>query len=197
MTIDKYSRKIVFTEGFEPPAALSGAARAKTCCFTGHRPEKLPAGEELAQMNKKAAVFIRLLAQRGFGRFITGMSRGFDLEMARLVMQLGGSLICALPYPEQEREMRTEEEKKLYAAALENAELIMISSPHYTRGCYGVRNRLMVECSAALIGYAADRESRSGSMQTVRMAERAGLETYIMYGTQQISRCEIDFKEKR
>ena len=96
MTIDKYSQKIVFTEGFEPPAALSGAARAKTCCFTGHRPEKLPAGEELAQMNKKAAVFIRLLAQRGFGRFITGMSRGFDLEMARLVMQLGGRLICAL-----------------------------------------------------------------------------------------------------
>ena len=82
--------------------------------------------------------------------------------------------------------MRAEEEKKLYAAALENAELIMISSPHYTRGCYGVRNRLMVECSAALIGYAADRESRSGSMQTVRMAERAGLETYIMYGTQQM-----------
>lgn len=192
MATEVFSEKIIYTAGSSPSEELKCFGRGRTCCFTGHRPEKLPGGGDpdfmgYKNMKKTAAVYAELLIKRGFDTFITGMSRGFDLMMAEYLLDECASadslnIICAVPYPGQYREMRTSEEKRLYNSILERAELIAVSSPSYMNGCYAVRNQLMVNCSSAVIGYLTSRNNRSGTMQTVNMASRAGLEMYIMYG---------------
>lgn len=52
--------------------------RIVTCCFTGHRPEKLNAPEEIVVAKLKDA--IEDAVSNGFANYITGMSRGVDYE---------------------------------------------------------------------------------------------------------------------
>jgi hypothetical protein len=93
-------------------------------------------------------------------------------------------LICAIPYPNQIREMRNEREYNLYNRLIEAAETVAVCSECYFDGCYRIRNLFMVNYSSAVIGYMKSRKLRSGTMQTVNMAERAGLEMHIMYGSE-------------
>ena len=65
--------------------------REKTVCFSGHRPEKLPAqdGDEsqLLMMIKSLLYYqIRRSAEEGYTRFITGLARGVDLWAAGYVL---------------------------------------------------------------------------------------------------------------
>lgn len=192
MGSEDFSEKIIYTLGSSPSEELTCFGRGRTCCFTGHRPEKLPGRGDpdftgYKNMKKTAADYAELLIKRGFDTFITGMSRGFDLMMAEYLLDECKSadslnIICAVPYPGQYREMRSAEEKRLYSRILERAGLIAVSSPSYMNGCYAIRNQLMINCSSAVIGYLSSRNNRSGTMQTVNMAFRAGLEMYIMYG---------------
>ena len=85
----------------------------KACCFTGHRPDKLP-----YQGNESSAAVIRLKTrlekeirrQIGVGTrvFITGMAMGVDIWCAEIVAMLKKEfsyehieLIAAVPYPGQ------------------------------------------------------------------------------------------------
>ena len=52
--------------------------RIATCCFTGHRPEKLNATEAFVSEKLKDA--IEDAFSDGFTDYITGMSRGVDYE---------------------------------------------------------------------------------------------------------------------
>lgn len=49
-----------------------------TCCFTGHRPEKLNVPEEIVISKLKDA--IEDAYADGFTNYISGMSRGVDYE---------------------------------------------------------------------------------------------------------------------
>lgn len=150
-----------------------------TCCFTGHRPEKLPQGEMLENLRERTGLFIRILAEQGTDTFITGMARGFDLLAAKLVLEDptldGVRLICALPYRDHISEMKTLPEKELYQRALGAAAARVYFFESYTKQCYLVRNRFMTNYSSHVLGYLKDDESlHSGTFQTVNMAKKLG-----------------------
>lgn len=78
----------------------------KTCCFTGHRPEKLKRNE--TQVKEALEMAIEAAVSRGFTHFISGMARGVDLWAAQLVLELKKQnpdvkLLCAVPYENFEK----------------------------------------------------------------------------------------------
>ncbi|MGN0633137.1 MAG: SLOG family protein [Oscillospiraceae bacterium] len=185
-----FADKIIFTHGEASLPHDSGVKldKSRTCCFTGHRPEKLPVGEEYEKLKEKVRFYVRLLVMRGFDTFITGMSRGFDLMAADILLNDGQvrgkvDLICAVPYRAQIDEMNTEQEREIYCEAIGKAKAIVVFFNSCQDGCYKVRNQFMIDHSSVLVGYLKKSGSRhSGSAQTVNMANRAGLEKFIIYG---------------
>ena len=158
---------------------------AHTCCFTGHRPEKLPQGENYRRLRERAALFIRILAEQGTDTFITGMARGFDLLAAELVLDdptlTDVRIICAIPYKGHFAEMRTLREKELYERVFKAAAGRAYFFESYNRNCYRVRNSFMVNYSSHLLGYLRDEDDpRSGTFQTVGMARKLGIDTVLI-----------------
>lgn len=178
----------IFCEGTDylPPWEQRLALDPKhTCCFTGHRPEKLPRGEAMERLRERTALYIRIVGEQGTDTFITGMARGFDLIAGELLLNdptLNGiRLICAVPYKGHRSEMRTPEERALYDRLLEASAARVYFFEHYQKQCYHVRNSFMVNYSSRLIGYLGGEDSsRTGTAQTVGMAKRLGLETILI-----------------
>ena len=79
-----------------------------TCAFTGHRPEKLPWGEnetdpECAALKNRIYHVCRELYERGYRHFVCGMARGADFYFCEAVLRLkesceGVVLIAAVPF---------------------------------------------------------------------------------------------------
>ena len=68
-------------------------ARQKSCCFTGHRPAKLPWGyreEDPRCVTLKARISdaVTLAWQEGYRHFICGMAQGCDLYFCEAVLVL-------------------------------------------------------------------------------------------------------------
>jgi uncharacterized phage-like protein YoqJ len=147
-------------------------------CISGHRPEKLPQGSELRIIQSLLYQEIGSAIDDGAAAFYTGMARGTDLWAAEMILQFRQScpqirLVCVLPFAESVSRLRGAE--RYQAMTLINAadEAVTLSE-HYYPGCYRARNAYMVERSRRLIAVAAD--PASGTGQTIRMAERKGLE---------------------
>lgn len=79
------------------------------CCFTGHRPMKLPFGldESHPKCNQLKSILRaeieRLITEHRVCRFITGMALGIDQICAEIVLDLKKEypqimLECAIPY---------------------------------------------------------------------------------------------------
>jgi len=113
----------------------------------------------------------------GYTRFMTGMSTGFDLWAAEVVIALKKrlfiDLLCAIPFARQVDSFpptwRTH-----YQQALAAAKEAFPVSDHYHAGCYMMRNQFMVDASSLLICYFDGRSG--GTAQTIQMAKKAGLE---------------------
>ena len=65
----------------------------KVCCFTGHRPNKLPWGYDeqdnrCEKLKNKVKQEVENLIQNGVQHFITGMALGFDMICAEVVLDL-------------------------------------------------------------------------------------------------------------
>ncbi len=82
----------------------------KTCCFTGHRPQKLGYGENSIQCdelkNRLEELIIELIEKGGVTHFISGVALGVDTYAANIVMNLklqypGITLECAIPCENQ------------------------------------------------------------------------------------------------
>ena len=66
---------------------------ARSCCFTGHRPEKLPWGTDEHDprcliCKEKIGQAVEEVCKQGVFHFITGMARGTDLYFAEEVLKL-------------------------------------------------------------------------------------------------------------
>ena len=82
-----------------------------TCCFTGHRPQRLPWGDNEADLRCQAvkARLTRAVAEaydRGYRHFLCGMAQGADLYFCQAVLHLkaqhpGVTLEAAIPYEGQ------------------------------------------------------------------------------------------------
>ena len=130
--------------------------RPVTCCFTGHRPEKLPWGDDEADprcraLKRKLADAVEAAYEEGMRHFICGMARGCDLFFAEAVLAL--------------RERRGD--VTLEAAVCDLETLIQ---ERYSPGCMLRRNRYMVDHSALVI--AVYDGAGGGTRQTLEYAMR-------------------------
>lgn len=132
-----------------------------TCCFTGHRPNKLPWG-----YNEKGLKFflfkIRLRKaieesiKNGYKYFISGMALGSDIICAEIILSLKKkhpniSLECAIPCINQtERWLKDSIDR--YNYILSKADNVTyVSNKPYFNGCMQKRNNYMIDNSSLLI----------------------------------------------
>jgi uncharacterized phage-like protein YoqJ len=163
--------------------------KEKTCCFSGHRPNKLPWGynetsNDCVDMIVKLGVEIEQMRKKGVTTFLTGMAMGTDMIAAELVLDLKYAypeeeirLIAVVPYSGQsERWSRNYQIR--YETILEQADEQIVLSPFYTKSCMHQRNRYMVDHSAHLIAvYGGE---NGGTKNTVEYAKRKGLDIVII-----------------
>lgn len=131
-----------------------------TCCFTGHRPDKLPWG--LDESNPCCAALkdtlvreLEKLYQRGFRHFISGMAMGCDLYYAEAALGLrkqhpGVTVEGAVPCPTQAQKW-PEPLRRRWRFILDQCDLETVVQQNYDRWCMFRRDRYMVDRSAAVL----------------------------------------------
>ena len=157
--------------------------RHEICCFTGHRPDKLPSGWEqdgavCARLREALRNAIRQAADEGYRCFISGMAQGVDTWAAEEVLALKQrgadvSLFAALPCPSQDARWPAPPRAR-YRSLLARADGQMTLCERYTPYCMGARNLWMVEHASRLI--AVFDGSPGGTANTVKHAENFGLD---------------------
>ena len=155
--------------------------RATTCCFTGHRPDKLPWGSR--ESDPRCLTLKRRLTQavegayaQGMRHFICGMAQGSDMYFAEAVLALRRErpqvvLEAAVPCLGQESSW-PEVLRERYRRILESADIKTVLSHRYTPSCMEERNRYMVENSGVVVAVFGG--GRGGTFNTLRMAYRLG-----------------------
>lgn len=147
--------------------------RKKCCCFTGHRPEKLPWHEN--EDDPRCRVFketmvkeLELAYKLGYRHFISSMARGTDLYFCEAVLLLQKNtditVEAAVPFPNQSTGWKTANQIR-YASLLEQCNYETVVSHRYTSGCLQRRNRYMVDHSSLL--FAAYDEKKGGTLYTL------------------------------
>lgn len=160
----------------------------ETCCFTGHRPSKLPWGtrEEdprCVALKGRIAAALEEEYAAGVRHFISGMARGADLYFAEAVLALKERrpdvlLECARPC-ESQADRWPEEERARYQSILDRCDYETLVQHRYDRFCMMRRNRYMVDRSARLLAV-YDGEPKGGTAQTLAYALRKGLHVTIL-----------------
>ena len=161
--------------------------RALTCCFTGHRPMKLPWGmneDDPRCLNLKAELAARLegLYELGFRRFLCGMAIGCDMYFAEAVLALREQhadvrLEAAIPFGDQPGRWN-EKQRRRYNALIDSADRVTVLQTAYTSDCMMRRNRWMVDRSDLLLACYDGRPG--GTMNTILYAERSGLRVLLI-----------------
>lgn len=161
---------------------------SRVCCFTGHRPESFPFGNDerhpdcLALKNALRAAIVAM-EQKGVTRFITGMSRGVDMWAAELLLELGqnaphpSELIAMIPHAGQAARWSVADRAR-YDALLKRATQCILLSDRYFRGCLHARNRAMVDQSGHMI--AVYRGIPGGTQYTLSYAQKRNLDVLLL-----------------
>lgn len=147
--------------------------RENTCCFTGHRPEKLLSTEETIRQSLTEEIENAIAS--GYTSFISGMARGVDLWAAEIVLSMRSihpelQLICAFPC------------KKDYVSRqaqliLEQADQVVFVSARYDPGCFQRRNEWMIDHSSRII--AIYNGEKGGTKNTINYAQKKGVDIHL------------------
>ena len=158
-----------------------------TCCFSGHRPEKLAQkgninSPQIRRLISMLYFEIEDAIENGYTNFITGMARGIDLWAARYIYEKrvknpNLKLICAIPYDGHGKKLRSSE-KWEYDNIVASADKVYILEDKYTQNCMQNRNRFMVDNSSKIIAVVDN--YRSGTGQTINYALRKGIDVHII-----------------
>ena len=134
--------------------------RALTCCFSGHRPDKLPWGLDeadprCAALKRSLVREIEGLYRRGFRHFISGMAMGCDLYFAEAALALrescpGLTVEGAVPCPTQAGRWPGAQRQR-WRGILDRCDLETVVQQSYDRFCMLRRDRYMVDRSAAIL----------------------------------------------
>ncbi len=155
------------------------------CCFSGHRPEKLPwrddeRDDRCIMLKEIITDAVRSVYQGGIRHFICGMARGCDMYFAEAVITLrdecpGIFLEAAVPC-ETQPDGWPEEERERYFYILHQCDKQTLISRAYTPECMLRRNRYMVDSSRVLIAACEEGgPTRGGTAQTLHYAQTQGL----------------------
>lgn len=148
------------------------------CAFTGHRPKFFPWGydESDPRCVELIALFskqIRLLVNRGYTDYLSGMALGVDVWAAQTVLGLRENhpnikLHCILPCIGQEKSW-TDDAKALYYSIIKQADSRVYTSRKFYKDCMLDRNRYMVDhCDLLFAVFGGI--SRSGTASTINYA---------------------------
>lgn len=150
-----------------------------SCSFSGHRPEKLPWGDNERDercLALKAAMdeMVRKAYDDGYRHFICGMARGCDTYFCEAVLRLRDrvqdiTLEAAIPCPGQCSRWTAEQQQR-YHDLLERCNYRTVVQEKYDAGCMHRRNRYMVDHSMLLI--AVHDGSPGGTRYTIEYALR-------------------------
>lgn len=157
--------------------------KASTCCFTGHRPDKLPWGTDendsrCVALKQRLSAALEQVYEEGARHFICGMARGADLYFAEAVLALrerhpGVTLECARPCESQAQSWPAEEQER-YQFILDRCDYETLVQKHYDRFCMMRRNRYMVDHAAHILTV-YNGVPQGGTAQTLLYAIRKGL----------------------
>ena len=156
--------------------------RPITCCFTGHRPSKLPWGKNeedprCIALKGRIQDAVDCAYEEGFRHFICGMALGCDFYFAEAVLDLKArysdvTLEAAIPCPTQADHWE-EQDQQRYRALVAACDYETMVQHQYGPGCMQRRNRYMVDHSALVIAVYDDMPG--GTRQTLEYALRRGL----------------------
>ncbi len=138
-----------------------------TCCVTGHR--NISANKiHYVQMQIRQELLRAI--QRGYTHFISGFAVGVDLIFAGIVADLKSeypiTLEAAIPYPG-----RMDTPDKAFQHLVKVCDTVKVHTDRYSKGCYMVRNRYMIDCSALVIAVHDGRKS-GGTAATIKYAHK-------------------------
>ena len=161
--------------------------REISCCFTGHRPNKLPWGtneqnEMCLKLKDELNARLEGICEMGYRHFICGMAIGCDMYFAEAVLELKKkypdiSLEAAIPCGSQP-ERWTVEQRKRYNNLLDSSEKVTVLQITYSADCMMKRNMYMVDHSSLLL--ACFNGSPGGTMNTLLYAQRNAVKTVII-----------------
>lgn len=146
--------------------------RQHTVCFTGHREIIHP---NIAE--RLDAILIQLI-EKGYCNFLAGGTLGFDTEAALSVLRLQEKhpqikIILILPFQNQSTGWPVEQQE-MYEKIKNRAAEVFYVNEKYTRGCFHIRNRKLVDNANVCIAY--HMKQTGGTAYTVRYAKQKGLE---------------------
>ena len=134
--------------------------RETSCCFTGHRPGKLPWGycEEdprCLALKRRIADAAEAACAEGFRHFLCGMALGCDLYFCETVLALRDrhpdvTVEAAVPCPTQ-ADAWAPDQRERYKRLVEACDFETLVSAKYTPYCMQRRDRYMVDHSSLLI----------------------------------------------
>ena len=156
--------------------------RARGCCFTGHRPDALPAfgNEETEEMQALSYLLIRAVdaaVEDGVTEFYIGGAQGFDTLAAECVLRAKEqhpalSLHLALPGRNQTSGWNARD-KTRYHAILDAANEVWYAAELCSPESMRRRNRYLVDQAGRCIAYL--RRMRGGTLYTVNYALDSGI----------------------
>ncbi len=161
--------------------------REITCCFTGHRPVKLPWGMNEADprcilLKEQISSALDGIYEAGFRHFICGMAIGCDFYFAEAVFELKRrhediTLEAAIPCDSQAEKWNKKQQAQ-YQELLRKCDQLTYVSHAYTPTCMMRRNEYMIDHSDLLL--ACFNGHNSGTMKTILYAQRNGVRTIIL-----------------
>ena len=161
--------------------------REHTCCFTGHRPDKLPWGDwekapACQDLKRRLNQAVESAYADGCRHFICGMALGCDMYFAAAVIALRRryhdvTLEAAIPCASQAARWNAAQ-RALYDLMLAECDEVSILQHGYTPDCMQARNKYMVDSSAVLLACFDGRPG--GTMNTILYARRQGVQTVII-----------------
>ena len=163
------------------------SVREYTCCFTGHRPLRLPWGmnetdPRCIDLKERLRTTLEETYNNGYRHFICGMAIGCDMYFAEAVLDLRSkysdlTLEAAVPCDSQSDKWNRKQ-KETYFSLLSACDIVTYVSHMYSPDCMMKRNQYMIDRSSLLIACFNGRSS--GTMNTILYAERAGVNTVIL-----------------
>ena len=135
-------------------------SRQISCCFTGHRPEKLPwryreADLRCLSLKRRIADAAEAAYEEGYRHFLCGMALGCDLYFCECVLALRAvhpdiTVEAAVPCPTQ-ADGWPPEQRARYRRLLDACDFETLVSNRYTPYCMQRRDRYMVDHASLLI----------------------------------------------
>ena len=161
---------------------MEDSEAGKKCCFTGHRPEKLPWGTN--ERDDRCIALKSWIAQAildawndGYNYFISGMAQGCDLYFCEEVLKFRAvhpeiQLEAAIPYPGQADSWPRDQQIR-WKELVQQCDFKRIIQQEYTENCMAQRNLYMVAHSSRII--AVFNDSPGGTKQTLDYAKANNL----------------------